>query len=83
MTLWGIELGYGVRCTAMPDVDPIVGYTDICREADGKVYGTAHRRSGASERTTVKITVDREIIRDGEVIAAGQVASSEDGTVCV
>lgn len=67
----------------MAAVDPITGYTDLTAEADGKVYGTAHRASGKTERTEVRVTVEREIVRDGKVIASGEVASSDRGTVSV
>lgn len=61
----------------MTPIDEIVSYTDFARDADGNVWGTAHRKSGKTERTKVKITVDREIARGGHVIASGQVASSD------
>lgn len=62
--------------------DPIVGYSDFVQEGE-RVFATAHRESGAVERGEVRISVDREIRRDGEVIASGEVASSVAGTVTV
>lgn len=61
----------------MSAVDPIVGYSDFARRADGQLEATALRESGASERTTVRVTVEREHRRNGEVIASGVVADSD------
>lgn len=62
----------------MATEDPIVGYNDFEDRGDGVVMATALRESGATERTQVRITVEREIRRaGGELVAAGVVADSD------
>lgn len=61
----------------------VVGYSDFGRRADGQVEATAHYADGAEKRCTVRVSVEREIERDGQIIAAGEVASTDDGSVRV
>lgn len=55
----------------------IVGYSDFEREADGRVTAVPQTSSGPGERVEVRVSVERTIERDGQVIAAGEVASSD------
>jgi hypothetical protein len=56
----------------------ITGYSRFAKRADGQVVATAHYEDGSTKRTTVRVSVEREVIRDGEVIASGEVASTDD-----
>lgn len=67
----------------MSGVSAITGYTDFERGEDGQLTAIAHREDGSQERTGVRLVVERQIVRDGVVIADGEVASSDDGSVTV
>jgi hypothetical protein len=63
--------------------DPIVGYTDFVQES-GETFATAQHASGATHRGPVRVSVEREHrSADGELIAAGEIASTDDGSVRV
>lgn len=61
----------------------LTGYSEFDRGPDGQLTATAHYDDGTSKRCSVRVSVEREIVRDGEVIASGEVASSDDGGVQV
>lgn len=67
----------------MAAVDEITGYTDFSQE-NAQTFATAHYGDGSTKRVEVKIDVEREHRRaDGSLVAAGKVASSQDGSVRV
>jgi hypothetical protein len=64
-------------------MNEVTGYTGFDRDGDGNVTALAHYADGSAKRVGVRVSVEREIIRDGEVIASGEVASTDDGSVTI
>lgn len=63
--------------------DPIMGYSEF-EQVDGRTTAICERASGSRDRVEVRVSVEREHRRaDGTLVAAGEVASTDDGSVKV